>query len=81
MLALQASDDVQSLREVLDAFICLERLVTPIERKEPEDFGPTRSELGAMLSLLNEVFRQRLGTAVDAVDTACSAAGRSASLS
>lgn len=59
-LALQACDDIYGLREVLSAYVCLERLVAPAEVGDTEELWPTRSELGAMLRVMNEVLGRRI---------------------
>ncbi|MGJ7499741.1 hypothetical protein ACSFBF_05210 [Variovorax sp. ZT5P49] len=59
-LMLQACDDADSLREVLCAYACLEKLIVPLEVGDTEQFGPTRSELSALVRLVNEEMSRRI---------------------
>jgi hypothetical protein len=63
-LALQACDDTDSLREVLCAYACLEKLIVPIEVSDTEQLNPTRSELSALVRLIND----EMGRRIEAVD-------------
>ncbi|MCY1248522.1 hypothetical protein D9M72_619620 [compost metagenome] len=63
-LALQACDDTDSLREVLCAYACLEKLIVPLEVSDTEQLNPTRSELSALLRLVNDELSRR----IEAVD-------------
>ncbi|NVM87676.1 hypothetical protein FHT32_001315 [Variovorax sp. SG517] len=65
-LALQACDDTDSLREVLCAYTCLEKLIAPLEVGDTEQLGPTRTELGSLVRLVNEEMSRR----VEAADSA-----------
>jgi hypothetical protein len=62
--ALQACDDADSLREVLRAYACLEKLIAPLELGDTEQINSTRSELSALLRLVNE----EMGRRVEVVD-------------
>ncbi|WP_062472525.1 hypothetical protein [Variovorax boronicumulans] len=62
--ALQACDDTDSLREVLCAYACLEKLIVPLEVSDTEQLNPTRSELSALLRLVNDELSRR----IEAVD-------------
>lgn len=62
-LALQACDDTDSLREVLCAYVCLEKLIAPLEVGDTEQLGPTRTELGALVRLVNEEMSRRIEAA------------------
>ena len=64
--ALQACDDTDSLREVLCAYACLEKLIAPLEVGDTEQLGPTRTELGSLVRLINEEMSRR----IDAADSA-----------
>lgn len=59
-LALQACDDTDSLREVLCAYACLEKLIVPTEVSDTEELNPTRSELSALVRLINEELGRRI---------------------
>ena len=59
-LSLQACDDVNSLREVLCAYACLEKLIAPLELDDTEQINPTRTELSALLHLVNEEMERRI---------------------
>lgn len=61
--ALQACDDTDSLREVLCAYVCLERLIAPLELTDTEQFGPTRTELSALVRVVNEEMSRRIEAA------------------
>ena len=62
-LALQACDDTDSLREVLCAYTCLEKLIAPLEVGDTEQLGPTRTELGSLVRLVNEEMSRRIEAA------------------
>jgi hypothetical protein len=68
-LALQACDDADALNEVMRGYIALEKLVDPSTVNDSEDVGPTRSELSALLRLLNEGLTNRIVAVNTAVDT------------
>lgn len=61
-LALQACDDTDGLREVLSAYACLEKLIVPLEVSDTEQLNPTRSELSALVRLVNEEMSRRIET-------------------
>lgn len=63
-LAVQACDDTGHLREVLCAYTCLERLIEPLELGDSELLAPTRTELGALIRLVNEEMQRR----IDSID-------------
>lgn len=65
-LALQACDDADNLNEVLRAYTALEKLADTSALNDSEALTPTRSELSALLRLLNEA----LGMRIDAVNAA-----------
>jgi len=62
-LALQACDDVDSLRVVQRAYACLEKLIVPQCVNDSEDVYPNRTELGALMSLVNENLQRRVAVA------------------
>lgn len=64
-LALQACDDIDSLHVVRRAYACLEKLIVPQHVNETEEVYPTRSELGALVRLVNE----ELQRCIEAADT------------
>ena len=59
-LAVQACDDADSLREVLRAYGCLETLIAPLEVSDTEQLDTTRSELGALLRMINDELSRRI---------------------
>mgnify|MGYP003583454553 CR=1 FL=1 len=65
-LALQACDDAENLNEVLRAYTAFEKLIEPGALNDSEALTPTRSELSALLRLLNEALVER----IDAVNAA-----------
>lgn len=64
-LAIQACDDTGHLREVLCAYTCLERLIAPLELGDSEPVAPTRTELSALVRLVNQEMQRR----IDSIDT------------
>jgi len=65
-LALQACDDADSLNDVMRAYTAFEKLIEPGAPNDSEALTPTRSELSALLRLLNEALVAR----IDAVNAA-----------
>ena len=65
-IALKTCDDAESLNEVLRAYTAFEKLIEPAAPTDSDALTPTRSELSALLSLLNEALVAR----IDAVNTA-----------
>lgn len=65
-LALQTCDDADSLNEVMRAYTAFEKLIEPGALNDSEALTPTRSELSALLRLLNEALVAR----IDAVNAA-----------
>jgi len=59
-LALQACDEADCLREVLHAFTCIEKLIEPAELGDTDRLHPTRTELAALLGLVNLEMNRRL---------------------
>ncbi|MDM0010372.1 hypothetical protein QTI51_36195 [Variovorax sp. J22G73] len=62
-LALQVDDDIENIRNVHCACACLEKLILPQRVDETEDVHPTRSELGALMRLVNEEMHRRIDAA------------------
>jgi hypothetical protein len=63
-LAIDGCDDIDYLREVLCAYTCIEKLIEPLELGDSELIGPTRTELGALVRLVNE----EMGRRIDLID-------------
>ena len=66
-LALQASDDINNIHDVHRAYACLEGLIEPQRLKDPAEVYMNRSELGALLRLLNAELQRRICTADTAI--------------
>lgn len=62
-LALQACDDIDSLLGVQRAYACLEKLIVPQGVNDTEEVYPTRTELGALVRVVNEEMQRRIETA------------------
>lgn len=67
--ALQAGDDIASIRNVHGAYTCLEKLVVPLQVDDCEEVYPTRSELGVLIRLVNEELHRRLEAAESTIDS------------
>jgi hypothetical protein len=61
--ALQAGDDIANIRDVHCAYACLEKLIVPLHVNDCEEVYPTRSELGALIRLVNEELQRRIEAA------------------
>lgn len=61
-LALQTCDDADHLNEVLRAYTALEKLVAPADLQDCETLTPSRTELSALLYVLNEALTSRIAT-------------------
>jgi len=60
-LALRAGDEASGLRDVMRAYACLQLLIAPVHRCEgDEEFPATRSELAALVGLVNEALDRRI---------------------
>uniref|UniRef100_UPI000D33A86C hypothetical protein n=1 Tax=unclassified Variovorax TaxID=663243 RepID=UPI000D33A86C len=66
-LALQACDDVDSLRVVQRAYACIERFIDPQRVGDADEVSLSRSELGALVGLVNDELQRRIGVADAAV--------------
>ncbi|ATA52550.1 hypothetical protein CKY39_04450 [Variovorax boronicumulans] len=64
-LAAQTCDDAENLNEILRAYTAFEKLIETGAPNDSEVLTPTRTELSALLSLLNEALVARI-TAVNA---------------
>ncbi|KIQ32698.1 hypothetical protein RT97_11605 [Variovorax paradoxus] len=65
-LAIQTCDDAETLNAVLLAYTAFEKIIEPGVPNYSEVLTPTRSELSALLGLLNEALVAR----IDAVNAA-----------
>jgi len=61
-LALQASDDADTLNDAMRAYTALEKLIDPSALNDSEVLTPSRTELSALLRLLNDALRVRIDT-------------------
>ncbi|WP_240650603.1 hypothetical protein [Variovorax guangxiensis] len=75
--ALQAGDDVEGIRQVHSAYVCLEKLVVPMQVNEREEIYPTRSEFGALFRLVNEELHRRIEAADSTIASLRDALGKS----
>lgn len=62
-LALQACDDIDSLHELRHAYAGLEKLIAPQAVTDTEEIHPTRTELSALVRVVNDELRRRIETA------------------
>ena len=62
-LALQACDDIDSFHMVRRAYACIEKLIAPQHVNDTDDVHPTRTELGALVRLVNEELQRRVEAA------------------
>jgi hypothetical protein len=62
-LALQACDDVEALHVVQRAYACLEKFIGPQDPRDAEDTAPDRTEISALMALVNEELQRRIGAA------------------
>ncbi|SFP64495.1 hypothetical protein SAMN05216567_107411 [Variovorax sp. OK605] len=62
-LALQACDDVESLRVVQRAVACIEKLIAPQRVNDAEEVYPSRTELGALMGVVNDDLLRRIEVA------------------
>lgn len=71
--ALRVAEQADHIGDTLDAFRALEHLTTPVGRDDSQRLEPTRTQMGALLRVLNdELARQidALASATDALRTA-----------
>jgi len=62
LLALRACDDVENLRAAQLAYACLEKLVGPQLTSDAEEVCPSRTELSALMGMINEELQRRIET-------------------
>ncbi|MET3479914.1 hypothetical protein [Variovorax atrisoli] len=68
-LALQACDDADNLNDVMRAYAALRKLVDTSALNDSEELTPSRTELSALLGVLNDA----LTTRIDAINLAAGA--------
>ncbi|WP_285413612.1 hypothetical protein [Variovorax sp. efr-133-TYG-130] len=68
-LALQACDDAENLNDVMRAYAALRKLVDTSALNDSEELTPSRSELSALLGVLNDALTAR----IDAINLAAGA--------
>lgn len=61
--ALQAGDDIASIRDVHCAYACIEKLIAVQHVNDCEELSPTRSELSALVRLINDELHRRIEAA------------------
>ncbi|MET3383042.1 hypothetical protein [Variovorax paradoxus] len=61
-LALQACDDADTLNDVMRAYTALKKLVDTSALNDSEVLTPSRTELSALLGLLNDALLLRIDT-------------------
>ncbi|WP_454907582.1 hypothetical protein [Variovorax gossypii] len=62
-LTLQACDEIDSLHELQSAYAGLEKLIASQHLNDTEEISPTRTELSALVRVVNEELRRRIGAA------------------
>lgn len=67
--ALRVADQASQFRDTLNAFLAVERLTTPPGRDDCENLEPTRTQMGALLRVLND----ELARQIEALDGATEA--------
>ncbi|WP_019658344.1 hypothetical protein [Variovorax atrisoli] len=68
-LALQACDDADNLNNVMRAYAALRKLVDTSALNDSEELTPSRTELSALLGVLNDALTAR----IDAINLAAGA--------
>ena len=61
-LALQACDDADNLNDVMRAYAALRKLVDTSALNDSEELTPSRTELSALLGVLNDALLLRIDT-------------------
>lgn len=69
LLALRACDGLDSLRVVQRAYACLEKLIDPQHTSDTEEVHPNRTELSALVGLVNEELQRRIESVYDAMQS------------
>lgn len=59
----ETDENIDSIRNVHCVYACLEKLILPQRVTDDEDMHPTRSELGALVGLVNEELQRRIDAA------------------
>lgn len=62
-LALQACDDIDSLHVVRLAYACIEKLIVPQCANDAEEVSTSRTELSALVRVVNEELQRRIEAA------------------
>jgi len=62
-LVLQACDDIDSLHELRRAYAGLEKLIATQAVTDTEEIHPTRTELSALVRVVNDELQRRIETA------------------
>ncbi len=62
-LTLQACDEVDALHELRSAYTGLEKLIASQHLNDTEEICATRTELSALVRVVNEELRRRIGAA------------------
>ncbi|MBB4224681.1 hypothetical protein [Variovorax guangxiensis] len=62
-LTLQACDDIDSLHELRQAYAGLEKLIVPQRVDDTEEICSSRSELSALVRVVNDELRRRIEAA------------------
>jgi len=62
-LTLQACDEVDALHELQSAYTGLEKLIASQHLNDTEEICATRTELSALVRVVNEELRRRIGAA------------------
>lgn len=68
-LVLDASDEVNHLRDVHSAYSALEKLIAAHGVDESDEIHPSRGELSALLRVMNEGFQRRLESVETTVES------------
>lgn len=68
-LTLQACDEVDALHELLSAYAGLEKLIASQHLNDTEEICATRTELSALVRVVNEELRRRIRAADLALQT------------
>jgi ElaB/YqjD/DUF883 family membrane-anchored ribosome-binding protein len=69
-LIFRARDAASNLDEVQQAYAGLELLIAPVGSEDAEEIHASRSQLSALLRLVNEEFERRIEAVKSAIDSA-----------
>ena len=75
-LALQACDDIDSLHAVHRAYACIDKLIAPQHVNDTEELCTTRTELSALVQLVNEELQRRIEAANATMQSLCAVLGK-----